>query len=155
MGECDLVIISGGSSKGEKDFTAMIIDRIAKPGVFVDGLALKPGKPTILGWDEKTKTLFAGLPGHPVSAMMVFELFFGRKKKFPIPAKISGNIPGTPGRTVCLPVVLALNDSGYSAEPVFGKAGMISTLTQADGYIIIDRNKEGLQKNEPVLVHLL
>jgi len=183
----DIVIISGGSSQGEKDFTARIIDSTATPGVFTHGLAVKPGKPTILGWDEKSKTLFAGLPGHPVSAIMVFELLFGneqitvnreqltenseqgtinreqltenkeqraKRRSFPIPAKISCNIPAAPGKTVCQPVILKFIDGCYFAEPVFGKSGMITTLTQADGYIIIEMNREGLNKNEPVQVHL-
>ena len=154
MASSDIVLISGGSSQGEKDLTVKIIDSIAKPGVFTHGLALKPGKPTILGWDEESKTLFAGLPGHPVSAMIVFELLFGRQK-FPIPAKLSCNVPGSPGKTVCLPVALHQCNGNYSAQPIFGKSGMISTLTNADGYIIIDLNREGLGKDESVLVHLL
>ncbi|MDR0465065.1 MAG: molybdopterin molybdotransferase MoeA, partial [Treponema sp.] len=173
----DIVIISGGSSQGEKDFTARIIGSIANPGVFTHGLAVKPGKPAILGWDEDSKTLFAGLPGHPVSAMMIFTLLFSSLKmnllnfdaqhstlqtqqlkyldKFPVPARISCNVPGSPGRSVCLPVALKLENGFYIAEPVFGKAGMISTLTRADGYIIIDLNKEGLKKDEQALVFLL
>ena len=73
----------------------------------------------------------------------------GQQDKF-----YSPNFPGTPGKTVCLPVKLKSKDGVYSAQPVFGKAGMISTLTRADGFIIIDMNKEGLKKDETVLVHL-
>ena len=160
---CDIAVISGGSSQGERDFTAKVIGRLAKPGVFTHGLALKPGKPTILGWDEDSKTLLAGLPGHPVSAMMVFEILlgwlldklFGKPLSLPVPAHVTCNIPGSPGKTVLLPVILRLEDGAYSAQPVFGKSGMITTLSNADGYIIIDLNKEGLKKNEPVLVHLM
>jgi molybdopterin molybdotransferase len=163
MALSDIVIISGGSSKGDKDYTADVIDSVSKPGVFTHGLAVKPGKPTIFGWDEKSKTLLAGFPGHPVSAMMIFRIIFGwlleklffKAPALPIPAYLSCNVSGTPGRTVYLPVVLALENNSYSAEPVLGKSGMISTLTCADGYIIIDMNKEGLEKDEPVLVHLL
>ena len=162
MALCDIVVISGGSSQGEKDMTADLINRAAKPGVFTHGLALKPGKPTILGWDEKSRTLFAGLPGHPVAAMIVFKLLlgwlidklFGRPQPFPIPAIISNNLPGSPGRTLCQPVILRLEGETYIAEPVFGKSGMITTLTRADGYIIVYLNKEGLKKDETVMVHL-
>jgi molybdopterin molybdotransferase len=162
LASSDVAIISGGSSQGEKDLSAAIIDRVAKPGVFTHGLAIKPGKPTILGWDEESKTMLAGLPGHPVSAMIVFELLFGRlldelfgkTPSFPLPARVSCNVPGSPGRTLCQPVILHSEVDSYSAEPVFGKSGMITTLTRADGYIIIDQNKEGLKKAEPVLVHL-
>ena len=158
----DVVIVSGGSSQGEKDITAAIIDQEARPGVFTHGLAIKPGKPTILGWDEESKTLLAGLPGHPVSAMLVFEMLLGwlsdkllsKTPPFPIPARISTNIPGAPGKTVCQPVILSYEENRCYAQPVFGKSGMITTLTKADGYIIIDLNKEGLNKGEDVLVHL-
>ena len=127
----DVAVISGGSSQGEKDASARVINKIAKPGVFTHGLSLKPGKPTILGWDEESQTLLAGLPGHPVAAMVVFELIFGwlsdklfcrsRPSAFPVPARISCNVPGSPGRTVCLPVILHAEGTSCSAEPVFGK----------------------------------
>ena len=162
MTASNVVAVSGGSSQGEKDLTAKIIGRIAKPGVFTHGLAVKPGKPTILGWDEESKTIITGLPGHPVSAMMVFEIILGwlidtlfnKPLPFTVPARISCNIPGSPGRTLLLPVILRNEGESYIAEPVFGKAGMIVTLTRADGYIIIDRNKEGLKNDEPVLVNV-
>ena len=166
LAECsassDVVVISGGSSQGEKDKSAAVINHMAKPGVFTHGLALKPGKPTILGWDDESQTLFVGLPGHPVAAIMVFELLLGwlhdklfnQPPSFPLPARISCNVPGSPGRTVCQPVILRLEEGSYFAEPIFGKSGMITTLTRADGYILIDLNKEGLRKGEPVLVHL-
>ena len=158
----DVIVISGGSSQGEKDLTAAVINQTAKPGVFTHGLALKPGKPTILGWDEESQTLLAGLPGHPVSAMMVFELIIGWlydelfnvAPPLLVPAKISTNLPGSPGKTLCQPVILKLEGTQYSAEPVFGKSGMITTLTKANGYIILDLNKEGLAKGEAVLVNL-
>jgi molybdopterin molybdotransferase len=162
IGMSDVVVVSGGSSKGERDGTASAIDKATKPGVFSHGLALKPGKPTILGWDEKSQTLLAGLPGHPVAAIIVFELLllwlcdrlFERPPSFAIPARIACNVPGSPGRAVCQPVVLRLEGDSYFAEPVFGKSGMITTLTRADGYVMIDLNKEGLKKGESVMVQL-
>jgi molybdopterin molybdotransferase len=159
----DVAIISGGSSQGNKDLSSDIINRAAQPGIFTHGLAVKPGKPTILGWDNESKTLLVGLPGHPVSAIMVFKLILGwltdtlfnKTPPWPVPARISCNVPGSPGRTVLQPVILHVKDEGYSAEPVFGKAGMITSLTRADGYIIIDLNKEGLKNGESVMVHLM
>jgi molybdopterin molybdotransferase len=162
MAASDVVAVSGGSSQGEKDATAAVLDRVSKPGIFTHGLALKPGKPTILGYDNDSKTVLAGLPGHPVSAMMVFKLILGyladtltgQTPAFPIPAQISCNLPGSPGKTTCQAVTLRREADSYTADPVFGKSGMISVLTGADGYIIIDMNKEGLQKDEMVWVHL-
>ena len=162
MTESAVVVVSGGSSQGEKDATAAVFERIAKPGVFTHGLALKPGKPTILAWDSETQTLLAGLPGHPVSAMMVFRLLLGwicytltgQRTGFPVQARVSCNLAASPGKTTCQPVALRSDGNRFIAEPVFGKSGMISTLTRADGYIIVDMNTEGLAKDEPVLVHL-
>jgi molybdopterin molybdotransferase len=64
------------------------------------------------------------------------------------------NVAGSPGRETYLPVALTPNTAGYTAEPVFGKAGMIRTFTEADGYVIIGLNREGLRKDEDVWVHL-
>jgi molybdopterin molybdotransferase len=142
--------------------TETVLSRVARPGVFTHGLAVKPGKPTILGYDEQSDTVLAGLPGHPVSALVVFRVLiswlaqqlFGQKEPFPVPARISCNLAGSPGRTCYQPVALLPCEGGYIAEPVFGKAGMLSTLTGADGFIVIDLNKEGLKKDEPVQVFL-
>lgn len=160
---CDIVVISGGSSQGKKDMTAKLIDKIAVPGVYTHGLALKPGKPTIIGTDEASETLLVGLPGHPVAAMMVFELLivwmkkklFGEKEKICVPAVLESNIPGAPGRATCQMVKLTPCGSGYTARPVFGKSGLMSTLTQADGYVLLEVNREGLRTGEQVFVHLL
>lgn len=162
MKNSDIVAVSGGSSQGKKDMTASLIDKVATPGVWTHGLALKPGKPTIAGMDEESKTLFIGLPGHPVAAMMVFELLiiwlkrelFGEKGKLPIPAVMDSNIPGAPGKTTCQTVKLIQKEDGYHAVPVFGKSGLMSTMTQADGYIYVEMNQEGVRTGEVVYVNL-
>lgn len=158
----DIVVVSGGSSQGKKDVTAQVIDRIADPGVWTHGLALKPGKPAIVGMDEPSGTLLLGLPGHPVAAMMVFELLiiwlkrklFHEKEKLLIPAVMESNIPGAPGKTTCQTVKLIPCENGYLARPVFGKSGLMSTLTQADGYVMVEMNREGINTGETVYVHL-
>jgi molybdopterin molybdotransferase len=162
MENSDIIIVSGGSSQGEKDMTAAIIDKVSKPGVLTHGLALKPGKPTILGYDEYSRTLLAGLPGHPVSAMMVFELLFGSLQReltglvppFSIPAKLLLNVASSPGKTTCYPVKIHRDGGEYAVEPIFGKSGLITTLTEADGYFVIERDKEGLQAGATVFVNL-
>ncbi|WP_343246741.1 molybdopterin-binding protein [Diplocloster hominis] len=163
MRDSDLVLLSGGSSQGNKDFTAEVIDRLAKPGVFTHGLALKPGKPTILGYDERSRTVLAGLPGHPAAAMLVFVLLFGRmfkklrgeRQTVCIPAQMECNVPGAPGRETCQLVRLLPGEDGYLARPVFGKSGLITTLTEADGYTMIPVNREGLCTGERVRVWML
>ena len=159
----DIVVISGGSSQGKKDMTADIIDKIAEPGVWTHGLALKPGKPTIVGMDKPSGTLLIGLPGHPVAAIMVFQLLLvwlqknlrGEKETPGVPAVLSSNIPGAAGRAVCQTVKLEKEENGYRAIPVFGKSGLMHTLTQADGYVLVEADKEGIRKGETVYVQLL
>ena len=162
MDSCDIVAISGGSSQGKKDLTAAIIDGIARPGVFIHGIAIKPGKPTILGSDGKSKTILAGLPGHPISAVTVFELLFGwiwkrltkSHEGFPIPAKLTQSAPGSEGRLTVYPCKLGFENGTYMAEPIFAKSGLLANLTAAHGYFLIDRNTEGLKKGADVLVWL-
>ena len=157
----DLVVVSGGSSKGKKDMTALLIDELANPGVFTHGLALKPGKPTILGADKESGTLMVGLPGHPVAAMAVFEMMLVWLKreltcepeKGLVPAVLSGNVPGAPGRQTLLFVELEQTEDGYLAKPIFGKSGLMSTMTRADGYTTIEMLQEGLKSGEKVWVH--
>lgn len=159
----DLIVVSGGSSQGKKDMTAEIIDELASEGVFTHGLALKPGKPTILGYDRESHTILAGLPGHPAAAMLVFEqviLWFyrektGQSKRMPVPAKIATNVMGAPGKRTCQLVKIEKTESGeVTAIPIFGKSGMITTLTKADGYLVMEENQEGLKAGETVFVHL-
>lgn len=161
MENSDIIILSGGSSKGKKDLSAKIINEMSYPGVFVHGLALKPGKPTILGWDKKSQTLIIGLPGHPVAAMAVFELLpvwlkkniYGEKEELSLTARLNKNVPGSPGRQMLLFVKLIETEQGYEASPIFGKSGLISTLTEADGYALLELNLEGLKSGEIIQVH--
>lgn len=160
----DIVAVSGGSSQGKKDETNSVIAELASEGAFTHGLALKPGKPTILGYDKPSSTLLAGLPGHPTAAMLVFELVIGAvwrtmsgiKEPFPVPARLSTNLPAAAGRKTCQLVQLCTGEDGEMlAVPVFGRSGLITVLTKADGYVIIEENQEGLKKGEKTKVHLI
>jgi len=162
MNNSNIVIVSGGSSKGKKDLTRAIFDRLSTPGVVTHGIAIKPGKPTILAYDDNTCTLLVGLPGHPVSAMMIFELLInwllreltGSAAPPAVPARIPCNFAASPGKLTSQPCNLQHTGDGYVAEPVFGKSGLITTLTQANGYFVIDRDSEGLQAGQTVMVNL-
>ena len=141
-----------------------MISELAGGELLTQGLALKPGKPTILGYDGATETILLGLPGHPAAAMIVFQLLIGwlwedrsgQRPSWPVPASLTVNIPAAPGRAVCQTVRLVADGDGTrKAVPVFGRSGLISTLTEADGYIMIPENKEGLKKGETVDVFLL
>ncbi len=163
MQESDVVVCSGGSSQGEKDHTADVMDRLSNEGVFTHGIALKPGKPTILGFDKATDTVLVGLPGHPAAAMLVFELMViwlyrqltGQKEAPKTLARITENVAGGAGRSTCLLLELTEGKDGiYNAEPVLGKSGLMTTLTRADGYTLIHGDKEGLKEGELIQVTL-
>jgi len=104
--DSDLVVLSGGSSQGKKDMTADLIDAAADHGVLTHGIAAKPGKPTITGFDEESRTLFIGLPGHPAAALMVYEQVLIRlwrdlteqPEERTVCARISANVQSAPGR---------------------------------------------------------
>lgn len=154
-GECDAVLISGGSSAGAKDMTSAVIEKNGE--VFFHGIAVKPGKPTIFG-KVNGKAVF-GLPGHPAAAYLISEtvvmnfLRFCSKENFrplTVSAEITESISSNHGREELLPVVL----EGAKAQPLFFKSGLVSLLSSADGYVVIPRNKEGLFKDEQVTVHL-
>lgn len=159
----DILIISGGSSQGKKDMTASLLDESSDPGVFTHGIAVKPGKPTILGMDDSSKTLLVGLPGHPVAAMLIFELLIGwvwqeatgTNKQPAITATLDTNTPGGAGRAMCLLVELSAGENGWMATPILGNSGLLSTLTHADGYVLVGANQEGLNRGDTVQVVLL
>lgn len=144
LNECDALILSGGSSKGERDMTAEIISENGK--LLFHGLSLKPGKPTILG-SCGGKAVF-GLPGHPQAAYFTalrivvpfIKHFTGRYDKEKSAAFIlSSDIPSNHGREE-MTAVKIIDDKIY---PVFGKSGLVTLLSESDGYIITDRNREG------------
>lgn len=163
VNEVDIICVSGGSSQGEKDFTAHLLGEISTTGVLTHGIAVKPGKPTITAYNENSHCLLLGLPGHPVAAMLLFELLAVEvyKKLWNVPqpphiiAKMACNFPGADGRLTCQLVELAWQENQYIATPIFGKSGVISTLAKAQGYILVDMNSEGVKKDEQVIVHLI
>lgn len=159
--DSDLIVMSGGSSQGKKDMTAELIDEAADCGVLTHGIAAKPGKPTITGFDKESRTLFIGLPGHPAAALMVYEqilidLWRGltcRERERVLSAKINVNVPSAPGRMTFQLVRISEGDIP-EASPVFARSGMISPVSEADGYFVMTENQEGIRPGEMVDVHL-
>ena len=158
----DIVMISGGSSVGTRDYTHKVIDSFNGKGVFVHGVSIKPGKPTIMG-EGKGKLIF-GLPGHPVSSIIVFKTFLeyfinnklGVETIAPrVNAIIESNFPSAPGRTTYQMVRLSERDGKFYATPTFGKSGMISLLSESQGYVIIEIHEEGIYKGEEREVYLI
>lgn len=156
-----IVLISGGSSMGNKDYTKEVINEIGSPGVFIHGLSVKPGKPTIVG--KIGSTALFGLPGQPVSALIIYkvlvsflikEIFYNEKVlKAYIEGEISVNIPSAPGREHYLMVNIEEGEKTI-INPVYGKSGMLSMMAKADGYIKIGTNQEGLTKGDKVRTYL-
>jgi molybdopterin molybdotransferase len=161
--QADLLILSGGSSVGTRDYTEQVMQSLGDPGVLVHGVAIKPGKPTILAKAAGKPVM--GLPGHPVSALIVFHLFVvpllarlqGQRAEQVdkrVTARIARNIASAAGRSDYIRVQLEERADGLWAVPVFGKSGLISTLVKSDGMVEIDANKEGILEGEFVRVHL-
>lgn len=158
--QCDLVLISGGSSVGVKDQTIKVIDSFEESEVLVHGIAIKPGKPTIIS-KVCGKAVF-GLPGHPLSCAIIYQIIvknFINKlqnnidKEYPVQCRFSINYHKAKGREEYLPVVLKSVDNEFIAEPIFSKSGLITGFSKAYGYIRIDKNIEGLREGEKVLVY--
>jgi len=157
--ECDIVLISGGSSVGMKDVTARVIESNGR--ILLHGIAMKPGKPTMLGI-VANKPVF-GLPGHPVAAYLTARLYvcpliaklMGAKiKQNTVTAAISETIPSNHGRAEFIAVFLETIDNGLLARPIRGKSGLITSLAASDGYICIPRDCEGLAQGTKVTVYL-
>lgn len=163
--ENDMVLFSGGSSVGMRDLGEQAIAMLGNPGILVHGVALKPGKPIIIGLTNNTPIF--GLPGHPVSAMVCFDFFVkpaieqlsGRQLQPEIPelsltAELMRNINSAPGRRDLIRVQLTRTDQGWQATPVLGKSGSISTLSRSHGYFLINESSQGVVQGTTIQVYL-
>lgn len=172
LAEADMLVVSGGSSIGSRDYVAQAIERLGRPGVLVHGVAMRPGKPTVLAVAGGKPVL--GLPGHPASALVVFWLFglpalarlAGRRAEGDrarlrpaVRARLGRNLASAPGREDYYRVALAwdqrADETGeWRAEPVFGKSGLVSTLVRGDGLVRVPPERDGLAAGEEVEVVL-
>lgn len=181
LAQADMLIISAGSSVSTRDVTARVIDELGRPGVLVHGVAMHPGKPTILA-AAGGKPVF-GLPGNPVSTMVAFDLFARpallrmlgtlatentertedkdeRYTPFPVAsvatlrARLARNVASHPGSEDFVPVRLAERDGELWAEPVFGKSNLIFTIARADGMLRVPLDRAGLYAGDEVEVRL-
>ena len=159
----DVLVISAGSSVSSRDMTAQIIDNLGQPGVLVHGLAIRPGKPTVIGL-VNGKPAF-GLPGNPVSAMVVFDLVVrpilyhlsgcaNPPEPPTVSASLAQDIASTSGREDFVPVRLKEDQGRRVAHPVFGKSNLIYTLIRSDGLVHVPLDLGGLYAGEDVLVRL-
>lgn len=169
LDDSDIVLISGGSSVGTRDLTARVVDDLPGEGVMFHGVSMRPGKPLIYGVAQE-KPVF-GLSGNPVSAMFGFLLFvkpllrrIQGLKAFQaclpyVEAYLDTNFSSPGGREDYVRVMLYFNDDGKTgdhpmARPVFGGPGLLKPVVKGDGYFVIPRDVEGLNKGARVKVFL-
>ncbi|ACL06374.1 molybdenum cofactor synthesis domain protein [Desulfatibacillum aliphaticivorans] len=163
LNECDMLLVSGGSSVGARDHTIEVIEGFENSDILVHGVSISPGKPTILA-KVGDKQVW-GLPGHVTSAMVVFHAmvrpfihhvagYEGGDGVVSVPAKLARNVPSVQGRTDYVRIRLVEKDGELTAEPIFGKSGVIRTMVEADGFIQVDLNEEGLDPGTMVRVDL-
>src|SRR5579871_2043832 len=155
----DMIVISAGSSVGARDETAAAVARLGPPGIWCHGLAIRPGKPTLLA--ECAGVPVVGLPGNPRSALVVFRLIGmplvrragGCAQPPPEPvvrARLARDVASAAGR---LDVVQVRLDGGI-AVPLFGLSALLSILTAADGYVVVPEDATGLGSGTGVDVTL-
>jgi molybdenum cofactor synthesis domain-containing protein len=152
---CDGVVLSGGSSVGERDLTPEIVERLGKPGVLVHGLKVKPGKPTVLACVDGKPVI--GLPGNPASALMILEavaapivaaLTGARVPADTVAARLAGPLSKRPGWTWFVPMRL----EGAVAHPLQIRSNSVSLLARASGFAALDESIESLPAGAPVQV---
>jgi len=160
----DVVITTGGTSVGVSDLVPEAVNKIGKPGVIVHGVAMRPAMPTALAMaHEKPIIIFSG---NPVAAMIGFEVFvrplickmLGLKQEERRPtvrAKITKRVSTALGRKTFVRVRVFQRSGEFFAEPISTRgSGVISTMTKANGYVVVPDNREGLEEGESALVYL-
>jgi molybdopterin molybdotransferase len=165
MEAADAVWLSGGSSVGSRDLTLKVFETLKDFELMVHGISISPGKPTIIA--RSGAIPLVGLPGHVASALVVAEVFMGplitRLSGLADPdltqgnrvkARLSRNIESKSGREDYIRVRLHREENTLSAEPVFGKSGLISPLVEGHGMVRVDVNTEGLYQGDLVEVLL-
>jgi molybdopterin molybdotransferase len=164
LGENDMILVSGGSSVGMRDFTIEAFKAQPASEIMVHGVSISPGKPTILA-RSGDKPMW-GIPGHVTSAMVVFRVLVapfithlgglgeGSQRSFGIPARLARNLSSAQGRVDFVRVHLEERTDALYAEPLLGKSGLINTMVKADGLVRIAADAEGLDKGDLVTVEL-
>ena len=165
LSQTDVVVLSGGSSVGQCDHIVGVAGSFAGAEILVHGVAISPGKPTLLA-RVNGKPVF-GLPGHPVSALVVAQVFLAPFLRYlegealdrePVgsqkQAVLASSVHSAQGREEYVRVTLEQRGQEWLARPVFGKSGMLSSLVKADGFFRIPAHAEGVAGGEMVTVYL-
>jgi len=166
---CDVVLLSGGTSKGEGDLSYRAVAALGEPGILAHGVALKPGKPLCLAAvrvEGRRVVPVVVLPGFPTSAIFTFREFVApvvrRLAGLPeesdavVEARLPLRVNSERGRTEYLLVGLVSGDASELVAYPMGKgSGSVTTFSRADGFVVIPRQQEYLEADAPVQVHLL
>ncbi|OGW61337.1 MAG: molybdopterin molybdenumtransferase MoeA [Nitrospirae bacterium RBG_16_64_22] len=165
LDSADIVVLSGGSSVGVRDMAPDVLNALGKPGVFLHGVSIRPGKP-VLAANVDGKPVF-GLPGNPAAVALTFELFVepvvrrwaGERgaadgPRRTVRARLSRRLASSMGREDYVRVRLEERDGEWWAVPVLGKSGLITTLVRAGGTVVIPLHKTGFEAGETVDVRL-
>jgi len=160
LAESDVVLLSGGTSKGQGDLCYRVVAELTDPGIVAHGVALKPGKPICLAASGGKPVVV--LPGFPTSAIFTFHEFVapvicmlgGRRTEFQelIPATMAVKTNSEIGRTEYLLVGLVRSDGGLVAYPMGKGSGSVTTFSRADGFVTIGRHTEILEAGQRVQV---
>jgi molybdopterin molybdotransferase len=160
--DADIVVVTAGSSVSYRDLTANAINKLGPPGVLVHGVAIRPGKPTILAVCQG-KPVF-GLPGNPVSCINIFQRFVTPTIRLllgapaspicTVQAKLDRNIPAASGRADVVRVRVEQREGETWAVPVFGKSNLIYILIRSDGAVEVPLNSNGIPAGSTVTVTL-
>jgi putative molybdopterin biosynthesis protein len=163
LATCDMVVLSGGTSKGTGDLSHRIVSQLGKPGVLVHGVALKPGKPVCLAVVDGKP--LAVLPGFPTSAIFTFHAFIApvirAQAGLPpeaaqtVPAKVPVRVASELGREEFVLVALVAGEDGMIAFPSTKGSGAITTFAQSDGFFAIDALATALDPNTRAEVTLI
>jgi putative molybdopterin biosynthesis protein len=159
----DLIVLSGGTSKGAGDLSYRVIERLGPPGILVHGVALRPGKPLCLGAIGTTPVVI--LPGFPTSATVTFHEFvqpliramagLHREERQTVPARAAVRFNSRKGQLEYVLVHVVRGQSGFAAYPIGKGSGSMTTFSQADGFLKIPTNQEMVPRDAVVDVHLL
>ena len=158
--EADIVVLSAGSSVSYRDMSVDVIAALGQPGVLVHGVSVRPGKPTIIAVCDGTPVF--GLPGNPVSAMVIFDLFVTpairallgttQPPQQQLQARLARNVASVTGREDYVQVRVEEREGELWAVPVFGKSNLIYTLVHAEGMVKVSLDSNGIREGDWVTV---
>jgi molybdopterin molybdotransferase len=154
VAENDIVLVSGGSSVSVKDFTSVVFEELLNSKLYLRGLRIRPGKPTLFAASKEKRKLLFGLPGHPLSCAVVASTFVlpvilnsiapGSCKDDIQEFNLADDVNGTTGIEEFIP----FRFSGGKISPIMSKSGYVGSLIDTDGLVVLSEQTETARKEE-------